>query len=146
MGRKRRAKPRQRRQTSVSHSEPGISHLRTPTCDFVRYEGRPGYVEYYLFRPGHREHMAAIIEKKRAGEEPDPEELKRLGRFGLLMVAIDEQGLEAHLFLDREKVDEEEVDMFIDAVYGVLDDVPSRPDGGVLTANWMEEIDTYSIF
>lgn len=146
MGRKRKTRPRQRRKTSVSRSEPGISRLQTPIGDFVRYEGRPGYVKYYLFRPDHNKRQAAIFEKKRAREELDPEELKQLGRFGLLMVAIDERGFVAHLFLDRAKVDEAEVDMLIDEVYHVLDQIPSGPDGGVLTANWMEEIGAYSIF
>jgi hypothetical protein len=145
MGGKRRTRPRRRRDDSDSRAELKISGLQTSVATFVRHDEPPHYVEYFLFRPDHSERKAAFIEKRQAGEEPDLKEFQQMGRFAILMIGLDERGFTAHLFLDRKKVDASEVDAIIDEVYHALDQIPSGPDGGVLIANWMEEVGMYSI-
>lgn len=152
MGRKarRRRKSRQDRkpttpQPSASLAEEA-SKLRTPIGDFVRPEGQPPFVEYYLFRSDHDQLLMECIERRRAGEEVDLEETyRRLRRYGLLMVAIDEQGFEARLFLDRTLVEKSELETLIEETHHLLGQIPSGPEGGVLSVHWMEDIGDYSV-
>lgn len=148
---RRRRKSRQDRkptapQPSAPRPEDEASRLQTPIGDFVRHEGRPPFVEYYLFRSDHDQLLMECIKKRRAGEEVDSEETyRRLRRFGLLMLAIDEKGFNARLFLDRALVDESELETLIEETYNLLGQIPSGPEGGVLSVHWMEDIGDYSI-
>lgn len=148
---RRRRRSRQRRkptapQSSAPRPEDEASRLPTPIGDFVRYEGRPPFVEYYLFRSDHDQLLMECIERRRAGEEVDLEETyRRLRRYGLLMVAIDEQGFEARLFLDRALVEDSELEALIEETYQLLGQIPSGSEGGVLSVHWMEDIGDYSI-
>lgn len=151
MSRKEKRKSRRLRkpraqQSSASRPEPKQSRLQTPIGDFVRHEGRPPYVEYYLFRPNRDPLWAKLIKKRRAGEELNWEEIRPLRRFGLLMLAIDEKGFNARLFLDRTMVDESELETLTEETYNLLDQIPSGPEGGVLSVHWMEDIGDYSLF
>lgn len=139
MSRRARRKPRRPRKPITPQS----SRLRTSIGDFVRYEGRPPYVEYYLFRSDHDQLWMQIVEKGRAGEEVDWEEAWRLRRFGLLMLAIAEYGFEARLFLDRTMVEEVELETIIQETHALLSQIPTGPDGGVLSVYWMEDIGDY---
>ncbi len=132
-------------QPSAPRPEDEVSRLQTPIGDFVRHESRPPYVEYYLFRPDHDDLLRQIIDKKRAGEERDGEETRRLNRFGLLMLAIDDKGFNARLFLDRTLVDASELETLTEETYNLLHQIPSGPEGGVLSVHWMENIGDYSI-
>ena len=152
MSRKARRRRKSRRgrkptvpQPSAPRPEDEVSRLQTPIGNFVRHESRPPYVEYYLFRPDHDDLLRRIIEKKRAGEELDWEETRRLKRFGLLMLAIDDKGFNARLFLDRTLVDESELETLAAETYNLLDQIPSGSEGGVLSVHWMENIGDYSL-
>jgi hypothetical protein len=151
MSRKAKRKRRQRRKPTApppptSRPEPVPSTLRTPIGDLVRYEGRTPYIEYFLFRPEHEQVRLQLIERARAEEEIDwTEEAKRLTRIGLLMLALDDYGFDAYLFLDRALVEESELETLIQGTYDLLKQIPPRPEGGSLVIQWMEEIAEYSL-
>jgi len=151
MIRKAKRKQRQRRKPTApppptSRPEPVPSTLQTPIGDFVRYEGRTPYIEYSLFRPDHEQVKLQIIERARAGEEEIDwaEEARRLTRIGLLMLALDDYGFDAYLFLDRALVEESELETLVQGTCDLLKQIPPRPEGGSLVVQWMGGIVEYS--
>lgn len=126
-------------------SEPEAIAFKTSIGQFVYYPDAPPYAQYYIFRPDHDQALEEIVERERAGEELDFEALWRhIGRFGVLMLAVDEEGFTADLYLDRSLVDEEEVEALVQGTSELLGQIPLGPDGGSLSVYWMEEIAEYS--
>lgn len=119
--------------------------LETPIGSFVTHEGHPPFVRYYIFRPDYDQAAEEFLEKQRAGDQVDYEEAwRRLRRFGELMLAIDDYGFTADLYLDRKVVGKDEVETMIEGACELLKQIPPGPEGGVLTVHWMEELASYS--
>jgi hypothetical protein len=119
---------------------------RTSIGDFVRHEGEAHYARYRLFRPDHGQVLAELRALEEAGEEIDYSAWwPRITRIGELMLAVDEDGFTADLYLDRELVQEEEVEALIDGTLAFLEDVPMGASGGAFGVCWMQEIADYSV-
>ena len=143
--RKRRARSTPPPRPTESRPESEAIVFETSIGSFVCHEDDPPYVEYRIFRPDHDQVLEEIMERKRAGEELDYEEVwQRIVRFGVLMLAADEYGVTAELYLDRKLVKEEEVETLTQGTFELLDQIPLGPDGGSFSVYWMEEIADYS--
>jgi hypothetical protein len=141
--RKARSTPRPRPTESRPESEAVV--FETSIGSFVCYEDNTPYVQYNIFRPDHDQVLEEITERKRAGEKLTYEESwQRITRFGVLMVAADEYGVTAELYLDRKLVKEEEVETLTQGTFELLDQIPLGPDGGSFSVYWMDEIADYS--
>jgi hypothetical protein len=114
----------------------------TDVVDFVFYRDVPPFVQFYLFRP-EQEALAELEAAVAAGIEPDEAAWEGSWRIGVLMLALDQEGFTAELYLEKGRVAEDEVEGLVDAVDEMLDEFPSGLDGGVLAVYWMEEIATY---
>jgi hypothetical protein len=137
--RKRRARP------TESRPESEAVVFETSIGSFVCQEGETPYVQYRIFRPDHDQVLEEITERKQAGEKLTYEESwLRITRFGVLMLAADEYGVSAELYLDRKLVKEEEVETLVQGTFELLDQIPLGPDGGAFSVYWMEEITDYS--
>ena len=150
MRRKSKRKSRRRRkpvtpQPPDSQPEQKVSRFQTPIGDFVRYEDKPPYAEYYLFRSDHDQILMQYVKRAYAEEEIDWEEaVRRLDRFGLLMLAPDERGFNAHLFLDWTLVEETEVETLIQGTLDLLNQILPHSESGSLAVHWMGDIGYYS--
>jgi hypothetical protein len=149
---RRRRPTRRRRARSILRPRPIEHHpeseaivFETSIGSFVRHEGETPYVQYRVFRPDHDQVIEEITERKRAGEKLTYEESwQRITRFGVLMLAADEYGVTAELYLDRKLVKEDEVETLSQGTFELLDQIPLGPDGGSFSVYWMEEIADYS--
>jgi hypothetical protein len=143
--RKRRARSTPRPRPTESRPESEAVVFETSIGSFVCYEDDTPYVQYHIFRPDHDQVLEEITERKRAGEKLTYEESwQRITRFGVLMVAADEYGVTAELYLDRKLVKEEEVETLTQGTFELLDQIPLGPDGGSFSVYWMDEITDYS--
>jgi hypothetical protein len=119
--------------------------IETSIGHFVCYEDDTPYTQYFIFRPDHDRMLAEIRERRHAGEEISLESWQRISRFGVLMLALDELGFTADLYLDRRLVRAEEVETLIQGTLELLERIPLRRDGGSLCVYWMEEIAEYTM-
>ena len=143
--RKRRPTRKRRARSTEPRPESETLAFETSIGSFVRSEDETPYVPYRIFRPDHDQVLEEIMERKRAGEEINYEEWwRRITRFGVLMLAVDEDGFSANLYLDRKLVKEEEVETLIQGTFELLNQIPLGPEGGAFSAYWMEEIADYS--
>jgi hypothetical protein len=143
--RKRRARSTPRPRSPEHRPESEAIVFETSIGSFVCHKDDTPYVPYRIFRPDHDQVLEEIMERKRAGEEINYEEWwRRITRFGVLMLAVDEDGFSADLYLDRKLVKEEEVETLIQGTFELLDQIPLGPDGGSFSVYWMEEIADYS--
>lgn len=119
--------------------------LETPVCHFVYYEDHPPFVRYFLFHPDHFRALQEIFgdspESPGLGQE---EAWRRVRRFGELMLAIDEFGFTADLYLDQRVVQQDEVEPLIVETRNFLLQIHPGPEGGVLIVYWMKEIASHS--
>ncbi len=119
--------------------------LETPVCHFAYYEEHPPFVRYFLFHPDHFRALQEIFGGSPEGEELGLQEAwRRVRRFGELMLAIDEYGFTADLYLDQRVVQQDEVEPLVDETRAFLAQIHPGPEGGVLTVHWMKEIASYS--
>jgi len=119
--------------------------LETPACHFVYYEDHPPFVRYFLFHPGHARALEEFFMSDSDGEKLNQQEAwRRIRRFGELMLAIDEYGFTADLYLDQRVVRQDEVEPLVQETRGFLEQVHPGPEGGVLTVHWTKEIASYS--
>ena len=109
---------------------------------FVCHADVPLYEQYFLFRPEHDWLVADIAAREQAGEAVDWEEAAQATRrFGELMLAIDEAGFSADLYLDREVVSEDEIPALIQGTCEFLEQLPLGTEGGSLAVYWSEQIE-----
>jgi len=86
-----------------------------------------------------------LLKRAHAEEEIDWEEAtRRLHRFGMLMLAADEHGFDAYLFLDRTLVEEAELETLIQGTCDFLNTIALGSEGGSLIVQWIEYIAEYS--
>ena len=143
--RKRRARSTPRPRPIEPRLEPEAISFKTSIGSFVCHEDDTPYVQYRIFRPDHDQVLEEITERKQAGEKLTYEESwQRIARFGVLMLAVDEYGVTAELYLDRKMVKEEEVETLIQGTFELLDQIPLGPDGRSFSVYWMEEITDHS--
>ena len=143
--RKRGARSTPRPRPTEPRPEPETIAFETSIGSFVRCKDETPYIPYRIFRPDHDQVIEEIMERKQAGEEVNYEEVwQRITRFGVLMLAADEYGVTAELYLDRKLVKEEEVETLTQGTFELLDQIPLGPDGGSFSVYWMEEITDYS--
>ncbi len=126
--------------------EPESIAFDTSIGTFVYHTDDPPHSQYYLFRPDHHQTLEDITRRQRAGEELDYEEVwRRIARFGVLMLAVyPDGGFTADLYLDRDIVEEDEVETIVQGTCEFLEQIPLGTDGGSLSVFWMEEIAEYS--
>lgn len=141
--RPRRPPPKPRPRPPDERPEPEAIAIETSIGRFVYHEGEPPSVQYYLFRPGGQQALAEITEAVRAGKEVSAEDWRRIQRIAVLMLAADRYGFSADLYLDRQQVEEDQVETLIGGTSEFLSLIPSGPEGGSLGVFWMEEIGVY---
>lgn len=122
---------------------PDPAALETPACRFVYYEDQPPFVRYLLFHPDHESALRAIFAP--LDGDPDYQTVwQLLRRFGELLLAIDEYGFTADLYLDRQVIQEDQADALIQETRNFLNQIHPGPEGGVLTVHWTKEFASYS--
>jgi hypothetical protein len=125
-------------------TEPEPVQFQTPIGSFVCYDASLPFVKYYLFRPDYHQRQEQVDARERAGEQVSWEERRRLRRYGELLLAVDKNGFAADLFLDRELVDDAEVETLIQGVCDVLNTIKLGSDGGAFSVYWMADIAVYN--
>lgn len=109
---------------------------------FVCHADMPLHEQYFMFRPGHDQLVAEIAARERSGDAVDWDEAARATRrFGELMLAFDDMGFSADLYLDRDVVAEDEIPSLIQGTCEFLEQLPLGSDGGSLAVYWTEQIE-----
>ena len=133
------------RKPSASHqsdSEPRPATVSTPIGDFVCYPELTPFTEYYLFRPNHQQILLQAVKKAQAGK---PVDWQRIRCYGRLMLAADKSGFKAQLLLDRDMVQETEVEALVKGTRDFLARLPRGPKGGALYVCWTADIGAHSL-
>jgi hypothetical protein len=100
-------------------------------------------ISYFLFRPNHDEMSEAFEQSMLAGEPIDVGALEDLHYIAELKLSDGWKTLMADLFIDRDLVDDEEVQDIVESALVLLDDIEPGPEGTTLTVFWMQEIGVY---
>jgi len=123
-------------------AEEGVA-VETSVGRFVYYPDEPPYAQFYLFRPDQEKFLIELAEKLQAGEEIDETMLEALEAAALLMLSTPPGGFHGHLFLKRDKVDEDEVEAMVESTTELLDYLQVGSSEGALSVYWVEEIANY---
>ena len=141
-------KPNHRRSGAPQQSGQSIlpeemREIVTDNGTFVFDDTLSPSISYFLFRPNHDEVSEAFEQSMLAGEPIDYGALEDLHYIAELRLSDGWKTLMADLFVDRDLVEDEEIQGIVESALVLLDDIEPGPDGTTLTVFWMQEIGVY---
>ncbi len=121
-----------------------MMEIVTDAGTFIFDETLSPSISYFLFRPDHKEISETFEQNVLQGEPLGPEMMEALHYIAELRLSDGWDTLMADLFIDRDLVDDEEVQGIVEGALVLLDDIEPGPEGTTLTVYWMQEIGVYS--
>lgn len=100
-------------------------------------------ISYFLFRPGHEEFSEVLEQNMLAGDPLNYESLAALHYIAELRLSDGWETLVADLYIDRDLVEDDEVQDIVESAMVLLDEIEPGPEGTTLTVFWMQEIGAY---
>jgi hypothetical protein len=141
-------RPNHRRNPASSHSISSfipeeMREIVTDVGTFVFDDALSPSISYFLFRPNHDEISEVFEQSLLAGEPIDYVALDDLHYIAELRLSDGWKTLMADLFIDRDLVEDSEVQDIVESTLVLLDDIEPGPEGTTLTVFWMQEIGVY---
>ncbi len=130
------------RERSVLPKE--MMEIVTDAGTFIFDDALSPSISYFLFRPDHDAVSETFEQCVLSGEPLDMATIEALHYIAELRLSDGWETLMADLFIDRDLVDDGEVQGIVESALVLLDDIEPGPEGTTLTVYWMQEIGVYA--